>query len=67
VTTLGSELTRETREVLEASVVMKWVTGLVTLATVVVVENTVEAFSATYRPNLVSLPFVPYLPSFWGA
>ena len=41
---------------LEANEVMKQVTGLVTPATVVAVENTVEAFLATYHPNLVS-PF----------
>ena len=51
---------------LEASEVMKLVAGLVTPATVVAVENAVEAFSATYRPNLVSLLFLPYLPFFWG-
>jgi hypothetical protein len=37
--------------VLEASEVTKWVTRLVTPATVVAVENAVEAFSANYRPN----------------
>ena len=46
---------------LEANEVMKQVTGLVTPATVVAVENAVEAFSATYRPNLVSLLLLPYL------
>jgi hypothetical protein len=46
---------------LEASEVIKQVTGLVSPATVVVVGNTVEAFSAIYRPNLVSLLFYPYL------
>ena len=56
--------TREAREVLEASEVMKWVTRLVTPATVVVVENAVVVFSATYRPNLVSLLFLLYLPVF---
>jgi hypothetical protein len=53
--------------VLEASEVTKWVARLVTLATIVAVENTVEAFLATYHPNLVSLLFLPYLPFFWGA
>jgi hypothetical protein len=36
---------------LEASEVTKRVTGLVTPATVVAVENAMEAFSANYRPN----------------
>ena len=44
---------------LEADEVMKWVAGLVTHATIVVVENTMEALLATYRPNLVTpLSFV---------
>lgn len=47
---------------LEASEVMKRVTRLITPITIVVVENAVEAFSATYRPNLVSPLFSPYLP-----
>jgi hypothetical protein len=49
-------------EMLEASKVMKRVTRLITPVTVVVVENAMEAFSATYRPNLVSRLFSPYLP-----
>jgi hypothetical protein len=53
-------------EMLEASEVTKWVTGLVTPATIVAVENTVEVFSATYRPNLVGLLFPPYLLFVWG-
>jgi hypothetical protein len=61
------DLTLETGEVLEADEVTKWVAGLVTPATIVAVENTVEAFSATYWPNLVSLLFLPYLPFFRGA
>lgn len=52
--------------VLEASEVTKWVARLVTPTTVVAVENAVEAFSANYQPNLVSLPFLPYLPFFQG-
>ena len=52
---------RETREMLEAGEVTKWVTGLVTPAAVVAVENIVVAFSATYRPNLVNPLFPPYL------
>ena len=47
----------ETREMLEANEVIKQVTGLVMPATIFAVENTMEAFSATYRPNLVS-PFL---------
>jgi hypothetical protein len=51
----------ETREMLEAGEFTKRVAGLVTPAAVVVVENIMEAFSATYRPNLVSLLFLLYL------
>ena len=39
---------QEIMEMLEVSEVMKRVAGLVTLATIVVVENAMEAFSATY-------------------
>ena len=45
---------QKSMETLEASEVTKWVAKLVTAATVVVVKNIVEAFSVTYRPNLVS-------------
>ena len=48
---------------LEADEVMKRVAGLVTPATVVVVWNAVEAFSANYRPNLVS-PLFLFMSSF---
>lgn len=53
---------RETKEMLEVGEFMKWVTALVTPAIVVAVRNAVEAFSATYRLNLASLLFPPYLP-----
>ena len=56
------DLSRETMEMLKAGEVMKRVIGLVTPATVVVDGNAVEAFSATYWPNLVSPLFSPYLP-----
>ena len=46
---------------LEASKVIKRVAGLVTPTIVVTVENVVEAFSVTYRPNLVSPLFPPHL------
>ena len=46
---------------IEASEIMKRVTRMVTPTTVVVVENVVEAFSTTYRPNLASPRFPPYL------
>lgn len=49
---------QETMEMLEAGEVTKRVTGLVTPATIVMVKNTVEAISVTYRPYLVSLPFL---------
>ena len=52
---------RETMEMLEVDEVTKWVTGLVTPTIVVAIKNTMEAFSATYRPNLVSLLLPPYL------
>jgi hypothetical protein len=42
---------RETMEMLEAGEVTKWVTRLVSLAIIVVVGNTMEAFSAIYRLN----------------
>jgi hypothetical protein len=51
---------------LEAGEVTKWVAGLVTPAAVVAVENVMEAFFATYRPNLVSLLFLLYLLFVWG-
>jgi hypothetical protein len=57
---------RETMEMLEAGEVTKWVTRLVTPATIVAVKNTVEVFSATYWPNLVGLLFPPYLLFVWG-
>jgi hypothetical protein len=59
-------LSWETREMLEAGEVTKWVAGLVTPAAVVAVENVMEAFFATYRPNLVSLLFLLYLLFVWG-
>ena len=46
---------------LEAGKVTKWVAGLVTPATNVVVENVVDTFLATYRSNLVSPLFPSYL------
>ena len=54
---------RETMDMLEVGEVMKWVAGLVTPATVVTVENVMEAFSATYWSNLVSLLFL-FISSF---
>ena len=50
-------------EMLEAGEVMKQITGLVTPAIIVMIGNTMEAFSATYRSNLISLLF-PYISSF---
>ena len=50
-------------EMIEASQVMKRVAGLVTPATVVVDGNAVEAFSATYQPNLGSSLFL-FMSSF---
>jgi hypothetical protein len=55
------DLSQESMEVLDTSKVMKRVAMLVTPATVVIVENVADAFSATYRPNLVSPPLPPYL------
>jgi hypothetical protein len=48
------DLSQESSEMLEASEVTKHVAKLVTPATVIVVENSMEVFSAIYRPNLVS-------------
>jgi hypothetical protein len=48
------DLARETMEMLEVSEVMKQVRGLVSSRTVVTAECAVEAFSANFRPNLVS-------------
>lgn len=45
-------------EMLKASEVTKWVTRLVTSIVIVMVENAMEAFLATYRLNLVSLRFL---------
>lgn len=47
---------------LKASEVMKWVTGLVTSATIIMARNVLEAFSANYRPDLVSLAFFLGIP-----
>lgn len=52
----------EVMEMLEAGEVMKWITGLVTSVIVVVFRNTVEAFLANYRPDLVSPLFILCLP-----
>jgi hypothetical protein len=60
------DLSWETREMLEAGEVTKRVAGLVTPTTVVAVKNVMEAFFATYRPNLVSLLFLLYLLFVWG-
>lgn len=57
------DLSWETMEMLEASEVMKQVNRLVTPTTIVMVENVMEAFSATYQPNLVNLSF-PFISSF---
>jgi hypothetical protein len=46
--------TRESSEALDATEVAKWVRGFVPFGVVAAVECTVEAFSATRRPNLVS-------------
>jgi len=48
------EPTRETMEMLMASKVKKWVTGLNSSGVVVAAGDTVEAFLANFRPNLVS-------------
>jgi hypothetical protein len=48
------DLARETMEMLEVSEVVKRVRGLVSSRTVVTTECVVEAFSANFRPNLVS-------------
>jgi hypothetical protein len=48
------DLSRESKEVLKAGEVVKWVARLVTSATVVAVENVMEAFVTTYRLDLVS-------------
>lgn len=48
------DLTHESTGVLETSAVTKWVTGLVTSATVVAAGDAVEAFSVNYRSDLVS-------------
>ena len=52
----------EAMEILKAGEVTKWVTGLVTSATIIAARNAVEAFSANYRPDLVSLAFFLCLP-----
>ena len=52
---------QETMEMPEAGKVMKRVTALVSPATVVAVKKAMEVFSSTYRPNLVSPVFPPYL------
>ena len=49
-------------EMIEASQVMKRVAGFLTSVTVVAAENIVEAFSAIYRPDLVSPLLFPCLP-----
>lgn len=61
------DLTRETGDVLEASKVTKRIAGLVTPATIVTTENAMEAFSTTYRLDLVRLLFLLYLPFLHGA
>ena len=47
---------RETTELLEATEVAKQVEGLVSSGIVAATECAMEAFSAIFRPNLVSRP-----------
>lgn len=53
--------TRESTKVLAADVVIKRVTRLVTSGTVIAARNTMEAFSTSFQPNLVSrFPHAPF-------
>ena len=48
------DLIHEVIEELKADVVVEWVARLVSSKTIIAAENAIEAFSASYRPNLVS-------------
>ena len=61
------DLTREIGDVLEADELTKHIARLVTPATIIAAEKAMEAFSATYQLDLVSLLFLSYLPFLRGA
>ena len=53
--------TCDSTEVLEANAVTKQVVGLVISGTIIEAKNTVEAFSVSFWPNLVSrFPCMPF-------